>query len=237
MRNTKAQYIARTLPLWLVVALASASGQERPLIAPSPMTDQEIDRFVANWRANGAETGASSAGIDVEIAAILERRDELTTFRDSDIRAVFPEVSAADELSYHCHIALSDPQRHTIAYRSEVIDVNRVRVKYLECDLKSGGLSCQIQSQVAYYLGDPSRYFSVGSGVDREVALKVIQLYERDGHDIVDLNSVDREGDAYVLGFGRRGCACHTKRVVRLRSLFLLWEWLDVDDVTTGVCA
>jgi hypothetical protein len=201
------------------------------------MTDQEIDRFVANWRASSTDAGASNAEIDEGIATILQRRDQMTTFRDSDIRAAFPEISVADEFSYHCYVALSEPQRHTIAYRSEVVDGNRVRVKYLDCGLQGEGLRCELQSiRSAYYLSDPGKYFSIGSGVDLESALKVIELYESDGRDVSDLDSVDREGDVYVLSFGRRGCACHTKQVVRLRSFFF-WESLEVDDVTTGVCA
>jgi hypothetical protein len=178
----------------------------------------------------------ADAEIDEEIAALRQDRDQMMTFRDSDVRAAFPELSPADEFSYHCFVALSEPQSHTIAYRSDVTGENRVRVKYLDCGLRREGLMCELQVQHAYYLREPASYFSVGAGVDLGEALKVIDLYGRTGGDISDLNVVDQTVEGFVLRFGRRGCACHTERVVRVRS-FLFWEWLDVDELATSVCA
>jgi hypothetical protein len=52
-----------------------------------------------------------------------------------------------------------------------------------------------------------------------------------------DLNRISKQGEAYVLQFGRRGCACSDRRLARIRTGTDGEESLELDDVFESACS
>jgi hypothetical protein len=156
------------------------------------------------------------------VATILARGREYYAetprgFRQADTLSLFPEISGADELLYQCVTRFMIPPEHT-AYASRLADLpNAVDVKTVSCRTQVDEKYCSLSVERALTLGDVEQYFFIDETLDADEGLDVASLYLAAMGSWSSLNRITRQGDDYLLQFGRRGCACSETRLARIR--------------------
>lgn len=199
--------IAALLVLGLFVCANSAFSQKRGPIVLSEMTDAEFEQTLDALRYYLEQKGRSGFDVESEVSLMREYGDR-TTYRDSDVRALFPEILESDSMDYVCR----NSGLVTFSFIGKVDDVARtLPVKTLNCDPEARGLFCELESRTASVIEDPHAYFYFDASVTRSEAFEVAGLYAEnlERFESFELHRIGREGDEFLLQFGRPGrCWC-----------------------------
>jgi hypothetical protein len=223
--------------IFVLLSPLQGSAQERGPIPETPLTPEEIEEAVREIRAFLVEEGELSAEEIEEEMEFYNGDLELgPTYRDEDLRSFFPEIDATDQQAYSCFIQLTYPRSYTFAYLSDADNAKHlVRLKTLDCGLDSRGLFCELDESVALFHNSPKEFFFIDESIDEAEARSVISMYHAKRGELGDLDSISKRDGDYVLGFGRRGCACWGESTARVRGV-LFWKWLEVSDEVQMIC-
>lgn len=211
---------------------------ERGPVLETQLTPAEIEEELAQLRTHLTITTLSENLIDSQVArARAYYAATPRDFRTADRLALFPEITAADELAFYCSARFVIPPVHYGYASPRSSDPNAVDLKTMGCRTSQGEMYCTLRVERALRLEDPAHFFLADESVDDAEALTVASLYLAQTGSWQELNRISREGDRYLLHFGRRGCACFETRTARLVPGANGETGLELEGVTNAGCS
>lgn len=190
---------------------AIAQDAERVFIPHAALTEQELaeykDELIHDhgWNEATAEEFVSTADT------------EIYRFTDNDFRKAFLRILPDDKQASMCsNFVMSGATR--LVYLSPASG-NKVTVKTSTCAPVEGGLSCSpLLETERYYFESPMRNFALNDDVSFDEASDLLLMYrdhgisglpdwyERQRFGYLDVSSISRTGDIYVLRLGEFFC-------------------------------